>query len=158
GLRVGHPRPGFDQRDPAERGAARGQRGQAARPGRHHRARLLLPADGSRTSGRGAYVIVAAPPRLRERVGRQERTTPGHLQWLILTIGVASGTVAVIGAGALFTAQRAVAGMHHETVQSIVGAQRLHATLADADRAEANAFLAGATEAVGPHRQYEADI
>src|SRR5262249_37198451 len=80
------------------------------------------------------------------------------LQWLMLTIGMASGTVVVIGAGALFTAQRAVASMHHETVQSIVGAQRIHATLADADRAEANAFLAGATEAVGPHRQYEADI
>src|SRR5262249_48993977 len=40
----------------------------------------------------------------------------------------------------------------------IVGAQRIHATLADADRAEANAFLSGATEAAAPHRQYQADI
>jgi len=51
-----------------------------------------------------------------------------------------------------------VAGMRHATVPAIVGAQRIHATLADADRAEANAFLSGATEATAPHRQYTQDI
>jgi hypothetical protein len=106
-------------------------------------------------------VILAAPPRLRARadeVRRQSRTTPGHLQMLMLVISIAAAALTLIGTGTLFVAQRAVANMHHDTVQAIVGAQRIHATLADADRAEANAFLAGATEATAPHRQYEADI
>jgi hypothetical protein len=108
-------------------------------------------------------LIATAPAArsLRDRAGqarRQARTTPGHLQMLMMVIGVAAGALCLIGTGTLITAQRAVANMHHETVQAIVGAQRIHATLADADRAEANAFLAGATEAAGPHRQYESDI
>jgi len=77
---------------------------------------------------------------------------------LTLLIGVAAGALCLVGTGTLLAAQRSVSGMHHETVPGIVGVQRIHATLADADRAEANAFLAGATEANGPHQQYESDI
>jgi hypothetical protein len=77
---------------------------------------------------------------------------------LMQAIGITAGALCLVGTGTLGVAQRAVAGMHHETVQAIIGAQRIHATLADADRAEANAFLAGATEAAGPHRQYVNDI
>jgi hypothetical protein len=77
---------------------------------------------------------------------------------LVVLIGVGAGALFVIGTGTLVAAEHAMGGMRHSTVPAIVGAQRIHATLADADRAEANAFLSGATEAAAPHRQYEADI
>jgi hypothetical protein len=77
---------------------------------------------------------------------------------LVVLIGVGAGALFVIGTGTLVAAERAMGGMRHSTVPAIVGAQRIHATLADADRAEANAFLSGATEAAAPHRQYESDI
>jgi hypothetical protein len=93
-----------------------------------------------------------------EHARRRSRTTPGHLQMLVYLIGGVAAALFVIGSATLVAAQRSVANMRHETVPSIVGAQHIHATLADADRAEANAFLAGAIEAAGPHRQYENDI
>jgi hypothetical protein len=77
---------------------------------------------------------------------------------LVVAIGATAAALFVVGSVTLASAQRSVAGMRHETVPAIVGAQRIHATLADADRAEANAFLAGAIEAAVPHQQYEADI
>lgn len=107
---------------------------------------------------------VASPPlgnSLRDRMEvarRRSRTTPGHLQMLVTMTAVTAGALFVIGAGTLVVAQRSVAGMHRATVPAIVGAQQIHATLADADRAEANAFLSGATEAAAPHRLYTSDI
>ncbi len=98
---------------------------------------------------------------LRDRMElamRRSQTTPGHLQMLVLLIGATSAALFLIGTGTLVAAQRSVAGIRHSSVPAIIGAQRIHATLADADRAEANAFLSGATEAAGPHRQYEGDI
>ena len=77
---------------------------------------------------------------------------------LVTLIAATAGAVFVVGTGTLVVAQRSVAGVRHATVPAIVGAQRIHATLADADRAEANAFLSGATEAAGPHHQYTKDI
>ncbi|HXM59185.1 MAG TPA: hypothetical protein VOB72_27560 [Candidatus Dormibacteraeota bacterium] len=110
-------------------------------------------------------MIAAAPAGVRqslrdraETARRRSRTTPGHLQMLVLLIGGTSAALFLVGSATLVAAQRSVAGMRHETVPAIVGAQRIHATLADADRAEANAFLSGAIEAAGPHHQYEADI
>jgi len=110
-------------------------------------------------------VIAIAPPTaprtLRDRAEharRRSRTTPGHLQMLVYLIGATAAALFLIGTSTLVAAQRSVAGMRHETVPAIVGAQRIHATLADADRAEANAFLSGAIEAAGPHHQYEDDI
>jgi len=98
---------------------------------------------------------------LRDRVDdarNRSRSTPGHLQ-MLLTLFLASAiALFVIGAGTLGVAERSVDTMRDATVPAIVGAQHIHATLADADRAEANAFLAGATEATGPHHQYTADI
>ena len=108
--------------------------------------------------------MISSPPvgrPLRERMDlarRRSRTTPGHLQMLVMFIAASAGAVFVIGAATLVVAQRSVAGMRHDTIPAIVGAQRIHATLADADRAEANAFLAGATEAAAPHSQYTANI
>ena len=109
-------------------------------------------------------MIAATPPlgrSLRDRVDlarRRSRTTPGHLQMLVTLFAASAGALFVIGTGTLVVAQRSVAGMRHATVPAIVGAQRIHATLADADRAEANAFLSGATEATAPHHQYTLDI
>jgi hypothetical protein len=77
---------------------------------------------------------------------------------LMTSFVVAAIALTLVGAGTLFVAQRSVSGMRHATVPAIVGAQRIHATLADADRAEANAFLSGATEATGPHHHYTMDI
>jgi hypothetical protein len=109
-------------------------------------------------------VIAANPPlgrSLRDRVDlarRRSQTTPGHLQMLVTLFAATAGALFVIGTGTLVVAQRSVAGMRHATVPAIVGAQHIHATLADADRAEANAFLSGATEATAPHHQYTLDI
>ena len=110
-------------------------------------------------------MIAAAPSSVRrslrdraEHARTRSRTTPGHLQMLVLAIGATAGALFLTGTATLVAAQRSVANMRHETVPAIVGAQRIHATLADADRAEANAFLSGAIEAAGPHHQYEADI
>lgn len=108
-------------------------------------------------------MIATAPlgQSLRDRMDtarRRSRTTPGHLLLLVQLIAATSGGLFLIGAGTLVVAQRSVANMRHVTVPAIVGAQRIHATLADADRAEANAFLSGATEAAAPHRQYQRDI
>jgi hypothetical protein len=98
---------------------------------------------------------------LRDRMElarRRSRTTPGHLQMLVMVIAGLAGAVFLLGAGTLLLAQRQVDGIHDGTVPAIVGAQQIHATLADADRAEANAFLSGATEATAPHQQYTNDI
>jgi hypothetical protein len=109
-------------------------------------------------------VTAASPPlgrSLRDRVDlarNRSRTTPGHLQMLLTLFAAGAGVLFVIGAGTLGVAERSVDTMRDATVPAIVGAQRIHATLADADRAEANAFLAGATEATGPHHQYTMDI
>jgi hypothetical protein len=75
-----------------------------------------------------------------------------------MLISAGATAVFVIGCGTLVVAQRAVSAMHQSTVPAIIGAQRIHATLADADRAEANAFLSGAIVAAGPHQQYETAI
>ncbi|HSR23146.1 MAG TPA: hypothetical protein VLW53_06320 [Candidatus Eisenbacteria bacterium] len=93
-----------------------------------------------------------------EHARTRSRTTPGHLQMLVVAIGATAAALFLTGTATLVAAQRSVASMRHDTVPAIVGAQRIHATLADADRAEANAFLSGAIEAAGPHHQYEADI
>jgi hypothetical protein len=77
---------------------------------------------------------------------------------LLTLFAVGSGALFVIGAGTLGVAERSVDTMRDGTVPAIVGAQHIHATLADADRAEANAFLSGATEAAAPHHQYTTDI
>jgi hypothetical protein len=109
-------------------------------------------------------VTAANPPlgrSLRDRVDlarNRSRTTPGHLQMLLTLFVASSIALFVIGAGTLGLAERSVDTMRDATVPAIVGAQHIHATLADADRAEANAFLAGATEAAGPHHQYTTDI
>src|SRR5262249_16877599 len=130
---------------------------------RRDRAGLLLTAHSSGVD-RGGAVSIASPPlggRLRDRVDvarRRSRTTPGHLQMLVTATAATAGALFWIGAGTLVLAQGAAASMHHATVAAIVGAQRIHATLADADRAEANAFLSGATEAAAPHLLYTQDI
>jgi hypothetical protein len=77
---------------------------------------------------------------------------------LLTLFAVSAAALFVVGAGTLGVAERSVDTMRDGSVPAIVGAQRIHATLADADRAEANAFLAGATEATGPHHQYTMDI
>jgi hypothetical protein len=102
--------------------------------------------------------VVRSLQRRGDRVRRQAQQTPGRLQLLAFVMSTMAGGLCLISLGALVAAQRTVADMHYQSVPGIIEVQRIHATLADADRAVANAFLSGATEAVGPHRQYEADI
>jgi hypothetical protein len=97
-------------------------------------------------------------PARSDHARRRAATTPRRLQRFLVFIGAATVVVYVIGTLTMLTAQRAVSNVHRQSVPAIVGSQRIHATLADADRAEANAFLAGATEAASPHHQYELDI
>ncbi|MBO0683157.1 MAG: hypothetical protein J2P45_08385 [Candidatus Dormibacteraeota bacterium] len=108
-------------------------------------------------------MIEAIPGRraMRQRVGdarRRSKTTPGRLRMLSLAITIASIALTVIGTGALVAAEVTAVGMQQRTVPAIVGMQRLHAWLSDADRSAAGAYLAGGSEVSLSQLQYEADI
>ena len=89
---------------------------------------------------------------------RRAATTPGRLRLLSLLVAASASALAVIGAGALIAAEVTVTGMEQRTVPSIMGMQRIHAWLAEADRSAANAYLAGGSEVTLPELQYQADI
>jgi hypothetical protein len=108
-------------------------------------------------------MIEAIPGRrpVRERVGEARKratTTPGRLRMLSVAIAVSAIALTLIGAGALVAAELTVLGIQQRTVPAIVGMQRLHAWLSDADRSAANAYLAGGSEVSLSQLQYEADI
>jgi hypothetical protein len=108
--------------------------------------------------------MIAVLPRwgsLRQRarlIREQSGTTPGRLRAQSLAIGVAGVALFAVGAGIMAEAGSTVAAIANGTVPAILGAERLHATLADADRAVANAFLTGAVEASGPQQEFQLDL
>src|SRR6266487_4308549 len=89
---------------------------------------------------------------------RRATTTPGRLRLLSILIAAASIAVTVIGAGALVAAEVTVVGVHQRTVPAILGMQRIHAWLSDADRSAANAYLAGGSDVTLPELQFQADV
>ena len=104
----------------------------------------------------------ALSPRLEGRVLEGTRrpgvTTPRRLRALSVLIAVAAIAVTLIGAGALVMAEVTVLGIQQRTVPAIVGMQRIHAWLSEADRSAANAYLAGGSEVTLPELQFQADI
>ncbi len=98
---------------------------------------------------------------VRRRVAsarKRARTTPGQLRLLSLVIATVTVALAVIGLTALVVAEVNVIGIQQRTVPAIVGMQRIHASLSDADRSAANAYLAGGSEVTLSQQQYEADV
>ncbi len=93
-----------------------------------------------------------------ESARRRATTTPGQLRVLSLVIAVVTVALAVTGVTALVVADLNVSAMQQRTVPAIVGMQRIHAWLSDADRSAANAYLAGGSEVTLSQQQYEADI
>lgn len=104
----------------------------------------------------------ALSARLERRQVRAERrpaaTTPRRLRRLSRLIAALSIALTLVGAGALATAGVTALGIQQRTVPAIVGMQRIHAWLSDADRSAANAYLAGGAEVTLPELQYQADI
>jgi hypothetical protein len=101
-------------------------------------------------------------PRLERRSLEAARrpgvTTPRRLRRFSMLIAALAIALTVLGAGALAAAAVTAQGIQQRTVPAIVGMQRIHAWLADADRGAANAYLAGGSEVTLPELQYEADI
>jgi hypothetical protein len=104
----------------------------------------------------------ALSARLERRQLRTARrpasSTPRRLRMLSRLIAAASFALTLVGAGALAAAGVTALGIQQRTVPAIVGMQRIHAWLADADRSAANAYLAGGSEVTLPELQYQADI
>jgi hypothetical protein len=89
---------------------------------------------------------------------RPAASTPRRLRRLSRLIGALSVALTLVGAGALAAAGVTALGIQQRTVPAIVGMQRIHAWLSDADRGAANAYLAGGSEVTLPELQYQADI
>jgi hypothetical protein len=85
-------------------------------------------------------------------------TTPGHLRTLSATITATAVALAVVGFGALGAAAVTVSDIHQRTVPAIVGMERIHALLSDADRSAANAYLAGGADATLALWRYTSDL
>ena len=85
-------------------------------------------------------------------------TTPGRLRTLSLLVALGSGLLAVLGTAVVIATQSTIDGIGHSTVPAIIDAQKIHESLADADRSAANAFLSGGAEAPGPSQQYANDM
>jgi len=104
----------------------------------------------------------ALSARLERRQLRAARrpaaSTPRRLRTLSRLITALSVALTLVGAGALGAAGVTAFGIQQRTVPAIVGMQRIHAWLSDADRSAANAYLAGGSEVTLPELQYQADI
>jgi hypothetical protein len=93
-----------------------------------------------------------------DAVRRRVRTTPGYLQVTIGLVAAAAGVLGIIGTGVVIVAQATIASVQSESIPSITEAESIRGLLSDADRSEANAFLAGGAEAPGPRLRYERDL
>ena len=89
---------------------------------------------------------------------RHAATTPGRLRLLSVLIVGGAGLIGLAASSALIGGQRSVDGVGRQTVPAIVGAQRMHAAFADADRAAANAYLLGDVETARPRQDYERSL
>ena len=94
----------------------------------------------------------------RRRIRKAFSTTPGKLRLRSTLTAAGAAVLSLVGGVALVTADGAVDRIGHHTVPAMIDAERLHATLADADRVAADAFLSGSTGSTAQQRRYEADI
>src|SRR5437588_1202244 len=100
-------------------------------------------------------------PRSRvaaEDAGERRATTPVRLRRLSILVTTLATALTVLAGGALGTAAVTALTIQQRTAPAIVGMQRVHSWLADADRSAANAYLAGGSEVTLPELQYQADI
>jgi hypothetical protein len=92
------------------------------------------------------------------RTWRKLSTTPGKLRLRSMLIVAGATMLSLSGGATVMSADGTVDRIGHHTELAIIDAQRIHSTLADADRLAADAFLAGSAASIAPYRQYEADI
>jgi len=96
--------------------------------------------------------------RLTDAARWPEANTPRRLRRFARLVAALTLALATVGAGALTAAGITALGIQQRTVPAIVGMERIHAWLSDADRSAANAYLAGGSEVTLPELQYQADI
>jgi hypothetical protein len=94
----------------------------------------------------------------RRRVRKVLSTTPGQLRLRSSLVVAGAAALSLVGFVGVVGANGTVDRIGHQTAPAIIDAQRIHATLADADRAAADAFLAGSTGSTAQQHRYEADI
>jgi hypothetical protein len=80
------------------------------------------------------------------------------LEFTLILVAVIAGLLGVVGTGLVVIAELTISSIQAQTIPSITQAYSIQGTLSDADRAAANAYLAGGAEAPGPHQQYERDM
>ncbi len=103
--------------------------------------------------------IMRGPRRSTLRAVRWPiRTTPGQLQLTLGLVATAAGVLGAVGTGIVIAAELTIGSVQTQTIPSITEAESIHGLLSDADRSEANAFLAGGAEAPGPRQRYECDL
>ncbi len=90
-------------------------------------------------------------------VGRAT-STPGWLRLLSAMIAAGAVLLGLAGSAALVSAQRTVEEVGQRTIPAIIGAQRIHALLADADRSAADTYLLSDSDAANARIQYADDI
>jgi hypothetical protein len=98
---------------------------------------------------------------LRESVqGLRERasTTPGRLWTMSLALVAVSGLLWLAGSSTVVTAQSRVDDIGHRSGPAVIDAQKIHESLADADRSAANAFLSSSAQNSEPRQRYQRDI
>lgn len=98
------------------------------------------------------------PPAEEAERGRPRTSTPARLRSLSLAVMVGAGVLALAGTAALALTQTTIDSIGHRTVPAIIDAQKIHESLADADRSAANDFLSGGVELGAPRKQYLSDI
>lgn len=97
----------------------------------------------------------------RRRLEAEERpgvSTPRRLRVRTTLIAGLAVALTLVGSAALAAAGATAIGVQQRTVPAIMGMQRIHAWLADADRGAANAYLAGGSDVTLPELQFQADV
>jgi hypothetical protein len=69
-----------------------------------------------------------------------------------------SGLLWLAGSSTVVTAQTKVDQIGNRSAPAVIDAQKIHGSLADADRSAANAFLAPGPQSAAPRQRYEHDI
>jgi hypothetical protein len=93
----------------------------------------------------------------RELRGRAA-TTPGRLWTMSLLLVGTSALFWLAGSTTLVSAQSKVDSIGHRSAPAIIDAQKIHESLADADRSAANAFLTSGAQNSEPRQRYERDM
>jgi hypothetical protein len=86
------------------------------------------------------------------------RTTPGRLRALSLIIAAGSGLLSLAGSASVIEAWRMVDGVGNHVVPAVIGAEKIHAWLADADRSAADTYLLDDPQSASARVQYVGDI